>query len=80
MWTGSPTPLLMIVADDDIITPTDITLRAFDRALEPKKAVLMRGDHYHPYLDGFHQSSGAARDWFAQHLLGGGACLPSGRL
>ena len=65
----SPTPLLMIIADNDIITPTDIALRAFERALEPKKIVLLQGDHYVPYLEGFDRSSGAARDWFLQHLL-----------
>ncbi|MGE3286863.1 MAG: alpha/beta hydrolase [Pseudonocardia sp.] len=64
----SPTPLLMIVATDDEITPTDIALRAFDRALEPKKLVLVRGDHYDPYLGAFEASSAAARDWFAEHL------------
>lgn len=65
----SPTPLLMIIADEDAITPTDIALRAFTRALEPKKAVLMRGDHYDAYLGGFDQSSAAARDWFGLYLL-----------
>jgi uncharacterized protein len=65
----SPTPLLMIIADNDIIAPTDIALRAFERALEPKKIVLLQGDHYVPYLEGFDRSSGAARDWFLQHFL-----------
>jgi uncharacterized protein len=65
----SPTPLMMIVADSDTITPTDIALRAFERAREPKKIVLLQGDHYVAYLEAFDRSSGAARDWFAQHLL-----------
>lgn len=64
----SPTPLLMIVADNDTITPTDISLRAFERALQPKKLVLIRGDHYNPYLDEFDQSCEAARDWLVLHL------------
>jgi fermentation-respiration switch protein FrsA (DUF1100 family) len=64
----SPTPLLMIVATDDEITPTDIALRAFSRAHEPKKVLLMEGDHYDPYLGGFDRSSAAARDWFVEHL------------
>ena len=67
----SPTPLLMIVATDDEITPTDIALRAFGRAREPKNLLLMKGDHYHPYLDGFDRSSAAARDWFTVHLGAG---------
>jgi uncharacterized protein len=65
----SPTPLMMIIADSDTITPTDIALRAFERAREPKKIVLLQGDHYVPYLEAFDRSSDAARDWFAQHLL-----------
>jgi uncharacterized protein len=65
----SPTPLLMIIADNDVIAPTDIALRAFDQALEPKKIVLLHGDHYVAYLNQFDRSSGAARDWFVQHLL-----------
>jgi uncharacterized protein len=64
----SPTPLLMIVADNDTITPTDISLRAFEQALEPKKLVLIRGDHYDPYLDKFNQSCESARDWFVRYL------------
>lgn len=66
----SPTPLLMIVASDDDVTPTDLALRAYARALEPKKLVLLRGDHYHPYLGGFAESSTAARDWLVAHLVG----------
>ena len=64
----APTPLLMIVADNDKITPTEISLQAFARALEPKKLVLVHGDHYVPYLEEFELSSGAARDWFVDHL------------
>jgi uncharacterized protein len=65
----SPTPLLMIIASEDTITPTDIALSAFARALEPKKAVLIRGDHYDAYAAGFGKSSAAAGDWFSEHLL-----------
>ena len=64
----APTPLLMIVADDDAITPTDICLAAYERASEPKHLVMIPGGHYAPYLDGFDLSSAAARDWFATHL------------
>jgi fermentation-respiration switch protein FrsA (DUF1100 family) len=64
----SPTPLLMIVADNDTITPTDISLRVFERALQPKKLVIVRGDHYDPYLDAFDQSCEAGRDWLVLHL------------
>jgi len=66
----SPTPLLMIVAEGDISTPTDIALRAYDKALEPKKLLLVPGDHYGSYLEEFKLTSGAARDWFVTHLKG----------
>ena len=64
----SPTPLMMIVANDDNITPTGIALRAYERALPPKKLVMIEGHHYRAYLDAFDESSQAAREWFAEHL------------
>lgn len=69
-WIGriSPTPLLLVVADDDRLTLTDIELAAFERALQPKKLVLIKGGHFAPYLGQFEQSAGAALDWFISHL------------
>ena len=64
----SPTPLLMIVADDDDITPTSIALDAYARAREPKRLLTLKGHHYRPYVEEFAASSSAARDWFVQHL------------
>lgn len=65
----SPTPLLMIVGNRDVLTATDLALQAYNRALEPKKLVLFDGGHYDPYVNLFSISSGAARDWFVAHLL-----------
>lgn len=64
----SPTPLLMIIAGDDEITPTDLAMTAYDRALEPKKLHIISGDHYRPYREAFEESSTTARDWFVTHL------------
>lgn len=64
----SPTPLLLVVADHDAITVTDLALAAYERALEPKKLALLPGGHFDPYLSGFGKSSAAARDWFRRHL------------
>ena len=64
----APTPLLMIVAAEDRITPTQIALRAYASALAPKKLVTIAGDHYRPYVEAFGESSAAARDWFVEHL------------
>jgi fermentation-respiration switch protein FrsA (DUF1100 family) len=64
----SPTPLLMIVAVDDVMTPAEDALAAYHRALEPKRLVLVPGGHYAAYTDQFSLTSGAARDWFVEHL------------
>jgi uncharacterized protein len=64
----SPTPLQMIVGLADSITCTDLQLEAYNRALEPKKLVLLSGGHFAPYVDEFELSSSAARDWFVCHL------------
>lgn len=66
----SPTPLLMIVASQDTLTPTDLALEAYNRALEPKRLIMLPGGHFDPYTGaGFEASSTVARDWFVQHLL-----------
>jgi fermentation-respiration switch protein FrsA (DUF1100 family) len=67
----SPAPLLMIVGKEDKSTPTDIALAAFETALEPKRLVMIPGDHYSPYFrdEDFHRCSSAALEWFTQHLL-----------
>ena len=59
----------MIVAEEDWVTPTDLCLAAYNAALEPKRLVLLPGGHFDPYVARFAESSAAARDWFAQHLL-----------
>ncbi|MEM7542527.1 MAG: alpha/beta fold hydrolase [Pseudomonadota bacterium] len=64
----APTPLMLIVAQNDNITPTEIALEAFDIALQPKSLVTIKGHHYRPYLEEFSSSSSAARDWFLEHL------------
>lgn len=66
----SPTPLLMITAMDDSITPPDMAIEAFEtRAKEPKKLVQLPGGHFDVY-DGFTfpEASEAAVNWFTLHL------------
>jgi hypothetical protein len=65
----SPTPFLMIVAENDILTPTDISIRGYETALEPKKLVIVPGGHFDAYTKGFPISSGAAVSWFKQWLM-----------
>jgi fermentation-respiration switch protein FrsA (DUF1100 family) len=68
----SPNPLLMVVAAQDHLTVADEALTAYNRALEPKKLVVLLGGHFEAYVGpGFEQASGAARDWFVEHLATG---------
>lgn len=64
----SPTPLLMIVASHDTVTPTDLALAAYGRALEPKRLLLLPGSHFVPYVQAFDTASAAAEAWFRRHL------------
>jgi fermentation-respiration switch protein FrsA (DUF1100 family) len=66
----SPTPLLMILADDDRLTPTDLAIEAFQRAREPKKLVMFRGGHFGAYNEpGLSTTAPAAVEWFRQWLM-----------
>ena len=64
----SPTPLLMVVAALDHLTPSDLALEAYQQAREPKKLVLLPDAHFDAYVKAFDAASGAARDWFLEHL------------
>ena len=67
----SPTPLLMVVAAGDILTVSDLAIDAYENAREPKKLVILPGGHFGAYTGpDFDVSSGAARDWLVQHLIG----------
>ncbi|CAG2160637.1 alpha/beta hydrolase [Cupriavidus numazuensis] len=64
----SPRPLLMIVATDDRVTLTDLELRAYEDALEPKRLITIAGGHFSPYDSAFFVACAAATDWFRLHL------------
>jgi fermentation-respiration switch protein FrsA (DUF1100 family) len=65
----SPTPLLMIIAAGDHLAVADEAFAAYHRALEPKQLVILNGGHFEAYVEDFERASGAARDWFVQHLV-----------
>lgn len=65
----APTPLLMCVAHNDVLTPTLIALDGFESAREPKKLVVLPGGHFDAYVNGFEISSKVQLDWFTEHLL-----------
>ena len=64
----SPIPLLLLPAQNDVLTPTDLAVAAYEKAREPKKLQILPGGHFDAYVAGFAHSSDAARDWFVQHL------------
>jgi hypothetical protein len=65
----SPTPLLMIIADGDHLAIAEEAFSAYNRALEPKQLLVLRGGHFDAYVKDFAKSSTAARDWFLAHLV-----------
>ena len=64
----APTPLMMVLGDDDVVCPTDLSLAAFNRAREPKRLELYPGGHFSAYTDQLERAAGAAAEWFAEHL------------
>jgi fermentation-respiration switch protein FrsA (DUF1100 family) len=67
----SPTPLLMIVAREDHLTPAHLAINAYEHARQPKELVILPGGHFEAYTTGLEAASGPARDWFARHLAAG---------
>jgi dienelactone hydrolase len=65
----SPTPLLMLIAAGDHLAIAEEAFIAFNRALEPKRILVLKGGHFDAYVDDFERASTAARDWFVEHLL-----------
>ena len=67
----NPTPLLMIIAAGDHLAVADEAFATYNRALEPKKLVILPGGHFDAYVGpGFQMASQAACDWFVEHLKG----------
>ncbi|HZV49322.1 MAG TPA: alpha/beta hydrolase [Candidatus Dormibacteraeota bacterium] len=74
----SPTPLLMVIAARDHLAVADEAFAAYQRALEPKRLVVLPGAHFDAYVDPMFQlAAGAARDWFTEHLGVRGAAVPA---
>lgn len=65
----SPTPVLIAAAENDVVTPFDVTAGVFEKALHPKKFVVLPGGHFEAYQgEAFAISAPQQRDWFLQHL------------
>ena len=64
----SPTPLLMITTDNDTVTPTDEILGAYNRALEPKRLVMLQGGHCDLYAFRRKEAVAAALKFYQEFL------------
>ncbi|KAL5330613.1 hypothetical protein ACEPPN_000132 [Leptodophora sp. 'Broadleaf-Isolate-01'] len=66
----SPTPLLLTLASNDVVTPTAASLEAYARALEPKELHLFDGGHYDAYFGGpgFESCIKVQADFFKRKL------------
>jgi uncharacterized protein len=65
----APRPLLMIVADEDVVTPTEHALAVFTRAAEPKELLRVAGGHFDVYSGtGFEQSIAATLAFLSRSL------------
>jgi fermentation-respiration switch protein FrsA (DUF1100 family) len=60
---------MLIVAENDTLTPTDLAIEAFGRAREPKQLVIIPGGHFDAYVSGFESASTPTLKWFTQHLM-----------
>jgi hypothetical protein len=65
----SPTPLMIVVAQNDVLTLTDLAIEAFGRAREPKQLVIIPGGHFDAYVSGFENAATPELTWFKQNLM-----------
>ncbi|RBA21880.1 hypothetical protein FPRO05_00227 [Fusarium proliferatum] len=66
----SPTPLLMTVAENDVLTPTDLALEAYSRAREPKQLSILPGGHFDAYTGNNFERNVARQIEFLKEYLG----------
>jgi len=65
----APTPLLMIVAREDVVAPFELALEAYEQARQPKKLTIIPGGHFDAYIgETFTVTATAAREHFLEHL------------
>jgi uncharacterized protein len=64
----TPKPLLMILAEHDETTYTEVQRDVYETAAEPKKLVTYDGGHFDAYSKFFKETAHPARDWFVEHL------------
>jgi len=66
----APTPLMIVIGNKDHLTPADLTLKAYEQALEPKKLLILDCGHFDAYVDeAFAISAPEQCGWFTRHLM-----------
>ena len=59
----------MTVAENDILTPTDIAISAYMRALEPKQLHMLPGGHFDGYTGpNFEKNAGTQAEFLKKWL------------
>jgi len=64
----TPKPLLMIFAEHDVCTFTEVQREVYEATPEPKKLLTFDGGHFDAYTTFFDQTAPPARDWFVEHM------------
>ncbi|KAK5172563.1 uncharacterized protein LTR77_002683 [Saxophila tyrrhenica] len=65
----APTPLLLTVAENDVLTPTDLSLEAYSRAREPKQLHIIPGGHFDGYTGfNFEKNAGCQAEFLKRTL------------
>ena len=55
----------MTVAEEDVLTPTDLAIEAYSRAREPKKLHILPGGHFEAYTGrNFERNAGCQTAFF----------------
>ena len=66
----APTPLLMVVASNDNVTPADLALQAYSRALEPKELHILSGaGHFGVYSGPYFERNADRQTEFLSRTL-----------
>jgi fermentation-respiration switch protein FrsA (DUF1100 family) len=64
----TPTPLLMTVAENDVLMPTDLSLAAYAKALEPKELQILPGGHFDVFGPNFEKIIGRQAEFLKKTL------------
>lgn len=60
----------MTVAQNDVLTPTDLALEAYSKAREPKELHMLPGGHFDGYSgSNFEKNAGKQADFLKRYLL-----------